>query len=791
MIPANKEWKMATLQASEIAQQLEQELNSAHLLLSMFLFPNRAESVLLEYNTNEDVILSNIQAEDYEDSNTVKQILTKSQEFATSCDSTSLGILHMLNAMVKIECLANRLLRLSIENFEQFERKIWLAMHEVNAETTPSSALRELHTLAPQETDEQQLQSALEALESGVIDSIRFPILSRLGRNLTQLAREEKLDPLIGREKEMEMLVSILRKRRSNNPCLVGYSGVGKTAIVEGLALVQDSYPEFTNKVIVQLDVASLLAGTQLRGSLAEKMVQLRKELRETSNQVVIFIDEIHTIVKAGAAGDNAFDIGNDLKVALGRGEFSCIGATTPDDFEKYILQDPALTRRFHLLQIDEPDKDETIEILEKVIPLYSQHYGIEYAPKVANHAYDFGARYIFERCFPAKAIDLLDLAGSLALRAGTQVVERVHIVHALSKLIAIPEEHLFLEENQRILQLEEHLRQEIVGNSFILKQIAGSIYRGYAGLNDSQPISSFLFLGPPNSGKTEITRTLADFLFYGSNSLLRFDLSEYGSKESIYRLIGAIPGYVGYERGGELTEALRKNSHRVLLIENIDKAEPNIISLFTSILEHGIVISSQGHRISFRDAVIVFTSTLGGHFYEQFKSGYGHDTFSKKELVDEVITFAQSRFAPDFWESLDEHLVFTPLEKQEQLLLLEHFLKKSSSHIFAKKRIQYSVSPQLLSHLTKITQQSYRSIRPFIRRSIESKLAKEILSGSIELGSHVIADLDSDKNVVFVLDQDVSIPQPPVSTPKSMTKPQGLHKNAKRTAKKAEKHRH
>ncbi|MEM1009920.1 MAG: AAA family ATPase, partial [Myxococcota bacterium] len=356
-----------------------------------------------------------------------------------------------------------------------------------------------------------------------------FPNLCQYTYNITEQALAGRFDPLIGRDQEILEMVDILGKRRANNPCLVGEPGVGKTAIVQGLAthMAHCDSPDLGSKIVVELDMGRLLAGTQLRGALSEKLKGIKEEVAQSQGQVIVFIDEIHTLVRAGAVGESGQDAANDLKAVLARGEFPCIGATTVHEYKTYIERDAALLRRFHLIWVDEPSEADTLKILQGLLHAYSLHHQVHFLEEALEAAVRLSTRYLFDRRLPAKALDVLDTAASRVRRQGLPCVERHHVVEVVANLSAIPKEHLLVEDRKRLLQMEEHIQKHVVGHQTTVREISNVIRRNYAGFRQQRPIGSFLFLGPTGVGKTEMAKALTRFLFHDPRSMLRIDMSE------------------------------------------------------------------------------------------------------------------------------------------------------------------------------------------------------------------------------------------------------------------------
>jgi ATP-dependent Clp protease ATP-binding subunit ClpC len=558
-----------------------------------------------------------------------------------------------------------------------------------------------------------------------------LPFLAEYSRDLTQLAMSGAFDPLIGRDKEVERIIQILSRRTKNNPILLGEPGVGKTAIVEGLAtrIVEGAVPMFlSQKKILALDLSLIVAGTKYRGQFEERLKGIIRELRENPD-LIIFIDEIHSLIGAGSA-EGSLDAANILKPALSRGEVSCIGATTLKEYRKYIEKDRSLLRRFQAIQVMAPTENETFEILEGVKDRYEQFHKVRYSPEAIKTAVYQSNRYITDRFFPDKAIDLLDEAGAkvklkrvadtqnlrkleletrqivkemkkaisdkdfekaVFLREreielkeeierakaqsaersdATQEVTRRDIEEIISSWTGIPVASLEIEEAEKLLHMEDALRRRIVGQEAAIIGVSKAIRRSRLGVkNPNRPMGSFIFLGPSGVGKTEVARRLAEFLFENQKALVRFDMSEYMEKHAVSKLIGSPPGYVGHEDGGQLTERIRRNPYSVILFDEIEKAHPDIANLLLQILEDGILTDAYGNVVDFKNTLIIMTSNIGTkHLVSRSRMGFGtsKDMLNLKELEDMVLKELRKDFSPEFINRIDETIVFHPLSRVE-----------------------------------------------------------------------------------------------------------------------------
>ena len=578
-----------------------------------------------------------------------------------------------------------------------------------------------------------------------------FPYLVSLGRNLTELAAAGKIDPVIGREREIEEALDVLGKRRSNNPVLVGEPGVGKTAVVEGIALriaqaFAEDETEQAPRIIVELDVAGLVAGTQLRGSLSEKLIGIKDEVRSASGRVVVFIDEIHSLVGAGQTGEGAQDAANDLKTALARGEFPCIGATTFTEFQKYFTQDPALERRFVPIRVDEPTVLETIQVLRGIVPKYAQHHDIAFDDDAVEAAATLSARFIRDRCLPDKAIAVLDHAGSRGKREGQERVTRDDIAKVVARMARIPEDRLLVRDTDRILGLETELNKRVVGHREIIARVAHAVRRNYAGFSGQRPLASFIFLGPTGVGKTELARSLADVVFGGPEALVRVDMSEFSEGHSVAKLVGAPPGYVGYGEGGQLTEAVRRRPGSVVLLDEIEKAHRDTQQLLLQILDEGHLTDGRGRRVDFTSSVVVLTSNLGSSVFSQKAErtvGFGARAGDDREgRINKALATAREAFPLELWNRIEERLVFSPLDRPDLKRIVELIVARSSARLHEDKHIRFELDETamdfLLDHGGHDPELGARPLRQTLGRLVEGPIAERILRGEIQASDRI-----------------------------------------------------
>ncbi|MGE5363906.1 MAG: ATP-dependent Clp protease ATP-binding subunit [Bacteroidota bacterium] len=654
------------------------------------------------------------------------------------------------------------------------------------------------------------------------VERTKTPVLDNFGRDLTKLATDDKLDPVIGREREIERVAQILSRRKKNNPVLIGEPGVGKTAIAEGLALriVQRKVPRILqDKRVVTLDIAGLVAGTKYRGQFEERMKALMNEL-EKATDVILFIDELHTIVGAGGAS-GSLDASNMFKPALARGDIQCIGATTLDEYRKYIETDGALDRRFQKVMVDPPTVDETIQILNNIKIKYEEHHHVRYSDKAIDLSVRLSDRYITERYLPDKAIDVLDEAGSRVHMGNYSVSEEIlmleeeiekikqekikvvkkqdyeeaarlrdkernlqsdleiakreweaktqdlvydvsedDIATVVSMMTGIPVTRVVQAESEKLLNMETALKSQIVGQEEAVSKLTRAIRRTRAGLkNPNKPIGSFIFLGPTGVGKTELAKVLARYLFDSEDALVRIDMSEYMEKFSVSRLVGAPPGYVGYEEGGQLTEKVRRKPYSVVLLDEIEKAHPDVFNILLQVLDDGILTDSLGRRVDFKNTIIIMTSNVGTKDIKATGGiGFGGATeTSRYQTLKNTVEDAMKRlFNPEFLNRIDETIVFRSLEKEDIMQIISIEIKDLMKNIQENKMeiVLDQSAKDFLSDKGFDPKFGARPLRRAIQKYVEDPLAEEILKGAFKQGSRILVKhIEAADELTFVED--------------------------------------
>jgi ATP-dependent Clp protease ATP-binding subunit ClpC len=586
--------------------------------------------------------------------------------------------------------------------------------------------------------------------------------ISQYGRNLTYLARMERLDPVIGRDTEIQRVIEILCRRTKNNPALVGEPGTGKTAIVEGLAqrIAEGRVPaRLRDAWIITLDLGSLLAGTKYRGEFEARLRAILDELADAAGRIILFIDEMHTIVGAGAA-EGSLDASNMLKPALVQGGFNCIGATTLDEYRRHIERDPGLERRFQPVYIEPPTVPQTIEILRGLRPWYERHHDVRLSDEALAAAAVLSDRYVTDRFLPDKAIDLLDEAGSrmrtrldmLSLSGDNDAVGAEDVAAVTSAWTGIPVARLLETEVETLLQMEERLRQRVAGQDHAVRAVSGAIRRSRSGLNDpTRPLGSFIFLGPTGVGKTELARALAAFVFGDERAMVRLDMSEYMERHAVARLFGAPPGYVGFEEGGQLTEPVRRRPYSVVLFDEIEKAHREVLNALLQVLDEGRLTDGQGHTVDFRNTVIILTSNYG--FGEQAPAPDLSPTPGGGELsssapgsaiaAQDRIRALQAVLSPEFVNRVDEVLIFDYLQREHLRAIVDLELARLDERL-AGRRITLSLTEAARDALIERGDAAVfgaRLLKRAIQREVLDPIALGLLNGAFHDGDHVTID--------------------------------------------------
>jgi ATP-dependent Clp protease ATP-binding subunit ClpC len=727
-----------------------------------------------------------------------QQVLEHAVEEARRLGHHYIGTEHILLGLVRVEGTAMEVLRRLGVTADQIRRQTRRVLNEsASASPTPASS----------------------STARGSSPNAKTPLVDQLATDLTSKAEEKKLDPVIGRQMEIERVIQILARRTKNNPALIGEPGVGKTAIVEGLAqrIVDGDVPApLMNKRLLQLDVGSLVAGTMYRGQFEERLKRVIDELKQSG--AILFIDEVHMLVGAGAAGSSV-DAANILKPALSRGELQVIGATTMDEYRKHIESDAALERRFQPIQVDEPSEEETIEILKGIRQAYEEHHHLVISDEALEAAAHLSSRYVTERFLPDKAIDLIDESSSrvrmyksaaaqeakdlfsklrqarqnrvLAQEAGdnddvkewedreieyNEQIERLRtgwdrtnspivsaedIAEVVSMWTGVPLMQLAQEESQRLLKMEDELRKNIIGQDDAIVAISRAVRRARAGLKDpKRPIGSFMFLGPTGVGKTELTKALARFMFGSEDAAIQLDMSEFMERHTASRLVGAPPGYIGYEEAGQLTEALRRRPYSIVVFDEVEKAHPEVHNMLLQIMEEGHLSDAKGRKVDFRNAIIVMTSNIGADVIKK-QSALGF-ALKRDEVTEERVSYEDMRkklneslkraFRPEFINRLDATVIFRSLNKEDIQKIVRLELNKVAERLKEHDLILTATSEALAA----LADQGYdaefgaRPLRRVIQQRVEDPLSDRLLNGEFHNGDSILVTLIPDGDVIL-----------------------------------------
>lgn len=733
--------------------------------------------------------------------------------------SALIGTEHLLLSILKDEDnVATKSLQAFDVNYdnakEEFET---ILMEKSDNRDTPKAEFPG----AQDDDDERQFSGGGGAKKPGDSKS-KTPVLDNFGRDLTKMAEDGKLDPIVGREKEIERVSQILSRRKKNNPILIGEPGVGKSAIAEGLALriVQKKVSRVLfGKRIVTLDIASLVAGTKYRGQFEERMKAVMNEL-EKSSDVILFIDEIHTIVGAGGAS-GSLDASNMFKPALARGEIQCVGATTLDEYRQHIEKDGALERRFQKVMVEPASQDETVAILHNIKDKYEDHHSVAYTDEAIMACVKLTSRYITDRHLPDKAIDALDEVGSRVHLNNISVPKEIidiekeieetkevkskvvrsqkyeeaaklrdkerqlnekleaakrkweeetknhretvtvdHVEEVVAMMTGIPVQRIAEKESGRLARMEEDLDGRVIGQNEAVKKVVRAIKRNRAGLKDpNKPIGSFIFLGPTGVGKTQLAKELAKFMFDSEDSLIRVDMSEYMEKFAVSRLIGAPPGYVGYEEGGQLTEKVRRRPYSIILLDEIEKAHPDVFNLLLQALDDGQMTDSLGRKIDFRNTIMIMTSNIGARQLQDFGTGVGFGTTARKDSEDTdrkgiVEGALKKAFAPEFLNRIDDIIMFRSLKREHIHEIIDLELDKLFERV---KSLGYNISltdkaKDFIADRGFDEKYGARPLRRAIQKYLEDPLAEQIISAKLKEGDTIEADFDDEKGDIVVI---------------------------------------
>ncbi len=620
--------------------------------------------------------------------------------------------------------------------FRYMDRNHMLERGEDEADAQQDGINAEIHIRPTEEKKEEEQVSPLK----------------EFGYDITQAAREGRLDPLVGREDEIQRVIQILGRRRKNNPMLVGDPGVGKSAIVEGIALkiVNDDVPSvLAGKRLISLDLGSIVAGTKYRGDFEKRLKAIIKEVSE-SPDVILFIDEFHTIVGAGGAS-GSLDAANMLKPALARGDIQCIGATTLDEFRKNVEKDGALDRRFQKIVVEHTDIAHTTSILHRLKTNYEKHHNVIYTEEAIEACVRMSERYITDRCLPDKAIDAMDEAGSMVRLKNPKKTGRVSaedVAKVISKMTGIPSGRVAESEGGKLMKMRQKLQERIIGQDEAIEKVVRAIQRNRAGIKDpGKPIGTFIFFGPTGVGKTQLAKSLAEYLFDSEENMIRLDMSEYMEKFNVSRLIGAPPGYVGFEEGGQLSERVRRKPYCVVLLDEIEKAHPDVFNLLLQVMDEGRLTDSNGRTISFRNTIVIMTSNVGSRELDEYGSGVGFNTAGKnlrtnrKSILEKAVRKA---FPPEFINRVDEQVFFRALDKEDIEKIIDIELKELKQRV-SEAGFNLNVTPSAKRFVADAGYDPSYGARPLkraIQRHIEDPVSEQIIADRMSGGSHSGATL-------------------------------------------------
>ena len=614
-----------------------------------------------------------------------------------------------------------------------------------------------------------------------------YGILRKYTTDLTQLARNGQLDPIVGRDVEIRRVMQTLTRRSKNNPVLIGDAGVGKTAIVEGLAqmLVAGDAPSIlAGKRVLALSIGVLLAGAKFRGEFEERLKSIIDEAKSSAGEIVLFIDELHSVVGAGTGGDGSLDAANMMKPALARGELQVVGATTPEEYRRFIEKDSALERRFTPIWVEEPDEESAVDMLKALRKNYEEHHRVELTDAALKAATRLSSRYITDRQLPDKAVDLIDEAAAKARieRPPVGIVEEDEILTEaeplligeediaalISERIGVPLAQLIEEDVEKLLKLEERLHERVIGQDRAVSTLSDAVRRGRIGLKDAtRPIGVFLFMGPTGVGKTELAKALAEFMFDDPNHMIRLDMSEYEERHSLSRMIGAPPGYVGYDDAGQLTEAVRRRPYSVILLDEIEKAHPNIYDSMLQVFDDGRLTDGHGRTVDFTNTIIIMTSNLGTADQQRGELGFATTDLGTESnglvspgLSDHHQSALKSRFAPEFLNRIDEIVVFDPLDREEINQIVSKFIHQVEERL-EDRSITIALTLKAQGWIAERGYDKWMGARPMtraIQRHIESPLALALIKGEISDGSHVVIDVVDEKVSFNTVSRDESV---------------------------------
>jgi ATP-dependent Clp protease ATP-binding subunit ClpC len=773
--------------AQREAQRRAQSPSTAYLLLVMLQTGGPMGKLLSELGVKESDLLSAIRVVDVEPTSALERAVERAYRLAKATGAAQVLPAHLLLAIARDSRSAgHRSLDVIGAGSRRVQEAVQSALQPEDAHTAPTSTyirpaasfpaqpevkpsrpsarraaepapLIELRIEKPEEEPvlDAPIEAPVEALEDELIvpssspfslDAGKYPTLVKLGRNLTEMASLGRIDEVIGRDDEIERLLDVLARRRSNNPILVGPPGVGKTAIAEGLArrLAQggEGVRGLEGTILIELSAGGLVSGTGVRGALSERMRRLQFEVKRANGKIVLFIDEVHTLFIGGESPD---DLAHELKASLARGELPCIGATTDVEYRKYVERDAALARRFSPIHVAEPTAEDAIEILRGIAPRYEVHHGIAYEPSAVESAVELSVRYMSEQTLPDKAIGLLDLAGARTRRRGGAVVDREAVAQVVAEKVRVPVERLLVTDSQKLLELEQHLAEHVVGHVDVMTRVSDALRKGAAGFHGQRPLATFLFLGPTGVGKTETARALNELFFMGC-PMTRVDMSELSESHAVAKLVGAPPGYIGHDTGGLLTEAIRHRPYQLVLLDEIEKAHMNVLQSLLPLLEDGRLTDGKGRTVDCTHTIVVMTSNLGAQqsSRSQTSIGFGGASAGSDEGFSAALAAARRALPPELWNRIDEPLFFGPLSRDEVGEIAHRMVASVVQQLRERQGVELSVDASVIDSLVALggydADLGARPMRRAIGRMVEAPLAAAILGGDFERGDRILA---------------------------------------------------
>jgi ATP-dependent Clp protease ATP-binding subunit ClpC len=773
--------------AQREAQRRAQSPSTAYLLLVMLQTGGPMGKLLSQLGVKESDLLSAIRVVDVEPTSALERAVERAYRLAKATGAAQVLPAHLLLAIARDSRSAgHRSLDVIGAGSRRVQEAVQSALQPEDAHTAPTSTyirpaasfpaqpevkpsrpsarraaepapLIELRIEKPEEEPvlDAPIEAPVEALEDELIvpssspfslDAGKYPTLVKLGRNLTEMASLGRIDEVIGRDDEIERLLDVLARRRSNNPILVGPPGVGKTAIAEGLArrLAQggEGVRGLEGTILIELSAGGLVSGTGVRGALSERMRRLQFEVKRANGKIVLFIDEVHTLFIGGESPD---DLAHELKASLARGELPCIGATTDVEYRKYVERDAALARRFSPIHVAEPTAEDAIEILRGIAPRYEVHHGIAYEPSAVESAVELSVRYMSEQTLPDKAIGLLDLAGARTRRRGGAVVDREAVAQVVAEKVRVPVERLLVTDSQKLLELEQHLAEHVVGHVDVMTRVSDALRKGAAGFHGQRPLATFLFLGPTGVGKTETARALNELFFMGC-PMTRVDMSELSESHAVAKLVGAPPGYIGHDTGGLLTEAIRHRPYQLVLLDEIEKAHMNVLQSLLPLLEDGRLTDGKGRTVDCTHTIVVMTSNLGAQqsSRSQTSIGFGGASAGSDEGFSAALAAARRALPPELWNRIDEPLFFGPLSRDEVGEIAHRMVASVVQQLRERQGVELSVDASAIDSLVALggydADLGARPMRRAIGRMVEAPLAAAILGGDFERGDRILA---------------------------------------------------